>query len=630
MKNTVEIKIMAPPDLPSLKQRRKEYSAYLNRITLEMLKKYYPVFSDAKIAGKKKEILIPELVSAMAFADEDSFDNWFFLFPALTQKLFYRLAFDNLVPVKKLEVEFGLSLIYETSSYGWEKKWAFHKELGLGFLDVHSHYGQTYTSLPYSIRLVLLDWLVPPPDLSLESCAVPGDAVPSPWNNDIADSLPLLYEALEELFSPREPSNSPFQHIRGFKKKEIEELRAASAFKPFDVPEIPVKEIKASELAPDSVDVSARFILAMKNFSIARPKDGQQEAKNLVRDFFSEESQYKGHTNHPDRHSLEFNVLFDHISKSSDYFLRYGTELPDSRRIFRSILAQCAQDGRAFDADKVTSLMYRTRQNFTFSPWNLERHIKFKASSVTVDGLTYSNTYYDEFYPTGIMTYPLLVAPLFKAYCYLFAALGVLEITQQMPPLSRSQGEKRRPISPYDSLKTFRVTELGKWCLDLTEKPPERPKAEYQAIADRELLLVTVQGTSLERTVYLDRIGRKLGPDRWRISPDSFIAGCVNKKQIEDRVAKFKALIDPEPAPHWSALFEKVINRAGLFDESPADMLIYRLPGDQAFAEELLRDTEFRSLVHRAEGGLLIVPRENRKKFIVALNKHGVAVFAPL
>jgi hypothetical protein len=68
---------------------------------------------------------------------------------------------------------------------------------------------------------------------------------------------------------------------------------------------------------------------------------------------------------------------------------------------------------------------------------------------------------------------------------------------------------------------------------------------------------LTVQGSSLERTVYLDRIGRKLGPDRWRISPDSFIAGCADKKQIEERTHKFKALIDPSPLLTGALFLEK-------------------------------------------------------------------------
>jgi hypothetical protein len=628
VKSTVEIKTMTPPNLPTKKQRIKKYTSSLNQFPMEALKKYYPVFSPEKIAGKKKADLVLGLASAMAFDNEKAFREWLFGLPVLTQNLLYRLAFDSLVPIKKLEAEFGLPFVHEVSAYSWEKEWAFHEELGLDFLDVYFQYEQTYTLLPYAIRLVLLEWLVPPPDYSLESCAADAATGGAPWDNsaDIADSLPLFYDALQELFNRMKPEDSPFRCIRGFKKKDADELRTSSAFKPFDVPG---KGIKAADLVPDSADLTARFILAMNNFSIARPKDGQAEVKNLVVSFFSEESRYPGYVNPPDRHSLEFNVLFDHISKGSDHSLRYGSAMPFSRDIFRSILVSCARNGKTFDADKTVSFIYRSQQNFTFFPEGTDKHIKYRAGSITVDGLVYSGRYYDEFYPKGIMAYPLLMAPLFKAYCYLFAALGLLEITQCMPPLSRSRGEKRLPISPYDSLKTFRVTELGKWCLGLTDKRPARLKAEYQAIADRELLLVTVQGSSLERTVYLDKIGRKLGPDRWRISPDSFIAGCVNKKQIEDRITKFKDLIDPSPAPHWSALFEKALTRSGLFDAALDNLLVYSLPSDQAIAEELLRDTEFRALVCRAERGLLIIHSEDRKKFVAVLNKHGIAVFVP-
>jgi hypothetical protein len=627
MKNTVEIKTMTPLKLPTKKQRIKKYTEYLDQFTMETLRKYHSVFLRGKAGGKKKYDLIALLTEAMAFDNEKAFRLWFFGLPVLTQNLFYRLAFDNMVPIKKLEAEFGLSLVYEVSAYSWQKKWAFHEALGLDFLEVYFQYGQTYTILPHTIRLTLLDWLVPPPDYNLESCAAdPADSARAPWDNsaNIADSLPLLYEAIGELFSRMKPEDSPFRSIRGFKKKNVDELRVSSAFKPFDVPG---KEIKAADLIPDSADLTARFLLAMHNFSIVRPKDGQGEVKKLVASFFGEESQYPGYVNPPDRHSLEFNVLFDHISRGTEYSLRYGGALPDSRDIFRSVLVFCAKDGRSFDAEKTASFIYRSRQDFTFFPEGTGKYIKYKADSINADGLVYSEKYYGELYPIGIMLYPLLISPLFKAYCYLFAALGVLEITQHIPPLSRSRGEKLLPISPYESLKTFKVTELGKWCLGLTEKRPARPKAEYQAIADKELFLVTVQGSSLERTVYLDKIGRKLGPDRWRISPDSFISGCVNKKQIEDRVSKFKDLIDPDPAPHWSALFEKALSRSGLFDAALDNLLVYRLPPEEAIAEELLRDAEFRSLVCRAEKGLLIVPGENRKKFFAVLNKHGIAVF---
>ncbi|MDR3192686.1 MAG: hypothetical protein LBT87_06435 [Treponema sp.] len=655
MKNTIEIKTRISPNLSSRKQWLAGFTEQLNRLTVDDLKTYYVLFLGEKPKGLNKMSLVSALLKTAAFKDEKSFRDWFFRLPVLTQNLLYRLSFDYYVPAQKLEEELGLSLVREISTYYWDEKWAFHEELGIGFLRIHTQYNKAFVVLPYILRMILVDWLVPPPELSLENCLFSGDAAASVWDNSgaVNDSLPLLFDALADFLGRAGPLEPAFRYIRGFKKNELDGLRASSGFKLFDGPQLlpETKEqktrgraspgLRAGDLVPDSADLTARFILAMKNFSIARPKNGQKEVKNLVSAFFSDKSQYESYSP-PDRHSLEFNVLFDHISKPSSYSLRYEGELPYARKFFQDILVFCAKDGGTFDADKVARFIYRNAQYFSFYFNDTERHLKYRADTIIAEGIQFSS-YNSEFYPGGVLQYYLLTAPLLKAYCYLFAALGLLEISQSAPPLDRILNEKNRPFSPYDSLKSFRVTEFGKWCLGLTEKCPEPPKAEYQAIADKELLLVTVQGNSLERTVYLDRIGRKLGgqaekksraesgagsgTDRWRVSPDSFIAGCTDKSQIEDRINKFKALIDPAPAPHWLALFEKALNRAGLFDRPLDDMLVYPLPADRGVTEELLRDTELRSLVHRAEGGFLAVPLKNKKKFFALLNIHGIAVF---
>jgi hypothetical protein len=641
MNGMTEIKTRTPPDLPDRKQRIKDMRQYLIQSNTEDLKKYYPLFFGFKAKNLNKNDLVAELAKASSFDSETAFREWFFKLPVLTQNLLYRLAFDFYVPVQFLEHEFGLSLVRVDSEPYWRKRWVFHSELGLQFLNIYDLYEEAFTVLHYVIRKPLTDWLVPPPELSLENCAVgnaangsadSGGAFNPAWENSIGItlSLPLLYDAMAELFRLMRPPDSPYRCLRGFKKKDLDKLRTSSGLKPFDVP---ASEAKAADLVPDSTDLTARFLLSMHNFSIARPKDSQNAIKTLVSNFFGEKSLYKGYVNPPDRHSLEYNVLFDHVSKTSDYSLKYEGGLPYSRKIFLDTLVFCARDGRAFDADKVSRQIFRTLQNFSFYHNDIARYLKYRADKIITDEQTYTVSRYDEFYPNGGLEYYLLTAPLFKAYCYLFAALGLLEITQQSPPLRRIQNEKKRPLSPYDSLKTFRVTEFGQWCLGLTKKRPEPPKIEYQAIADKELLLVTVQGNSLERSIYLDKIGRRLGSradsgtERWRISPDSFIEGCSDITQIHERVNKFRDLIDPEPAPHWLGLFDKVVNRAGLFDANLDDMLVYPLPAERNLVEELLEDREFRSLVHRAEGGLIVVPEKNWRKLVEVLKKHGIAVF---
>jgi hypothetical protein len=226
-----------------------------------------------------------------------------------------------------------------------------------------------------------------------------------------------------------------------------------------------------------------------------------------------------------------------------------------------------------------------------------------------------------------LLRHELLTKPVFKAYCFVSACLGLLEITLKEPPVRRTYRDKQTPLAIYDSLESVRITEFGLWCLDLVKKQPPRPKREYQAIADKELFLVTVQGKSLERTVFLDKIGEKLGENRWRVSPGSFISGCVSTAQIVDRVDRFKRLIDAAPNPHWLGLFKQALDRAGVFGANRVDALVFTLPEDQALSRELLEDGDLRDIAMRAEGRLLVVPVKNQRKFYDLLARHGIANF---
>jgi hypothetical protein len=347
----------------------------------------------------------------------------------------------------------------------------------------------------------------------------------------------------------------------------------------------------------------------------------------MVTGFFGKDTLYKRTWYYPDRNYLESNVCIDHLTRSPGYYLENYAGLPASRKIFHEILLEVAKDGRRFDTDKLAEHIKVTAKRFSFCGSAYEDTLRIKASSLEVDGITYSCDQYEDFRVHGILRHHLMVKPLFKAYCYIFAALGLLEITQKTPPLAVTKAAKQSPISPYDSLKTIRITKLGLWCLGLSSEKPQLPRHEYQAIADKELLLVTVQGRSLERTLYLDKIGIKLGENRWRVSPASFISGCESKNQIEDRIMRFKKLIDPAPAPHWLELFDRAVARAGLFGRYRNDVLVYSLGENRKIAEELLRDPELRYIAFRAEGGMLIVPLKSQKKFIALLNEHGIASF---
>ncbi|MDR3161770.1 MAG: hypothetical protein LBU28_09165 [Spirochaetaceae bacterium] len=613
------VEIYSPRNLPPLKQRVQDFMPYLESLTLQELRTLYASFTGENPPARNKHDLIIKYAEALAFPTPEAFKEWIEHLPPLARRILRWVVRDGYVPVVLIEKEAGEPVLVVDTTYAWRKVYSLKPEFRLSFLSMQRARSVLILTILPVFRNALLPWLVPPAEPADCVLKTPPAAF---WSNSlrIAESFPLLCDTLRELLpSCLSGGVLPEKLVRGgFKKREIQTLRTSSGFPAF-----------GSASAPDCAELAARFVLCMTNFNPRRPPEGQEALRKLTADFFNNKTLFNDFMLPPDRKYLEFNILTDHLSRTPGYYLEGANrELPLSRSVFQDILRMVARDGRWFDADILADRIRQSGMVFAFCNASLEDSLKIKADALDIGGLTYEAEEYDnDFNPTGVFRHELLVKPVFKAYCLLFAALGLLDISFKDPPLRRHYHGKALPISPYDCLGAIRITELGLWCLRFTTRLPPRPERNYQAIADRELYLVTVQGNSLERQVYLDRIGVKLGENRWRISPASFIAGCENKHQIDDRISRFKFLIDPQPAPHWEALFDKVLNRAGLFDQRRAEVLVYQLPEDRALAEELLSDPALKPIALRAEGKLLVVPAKNHRKFLAFLNDHGISHF---
>ncbi|MCL2139720.1 MAG: hypothetical protein FWH41_09365 [Treponema sp.] len=613
---TKGIETRTPANLKPLVIRKRELIKCLDALTVDFLKIIYKYFFGRTTAIKKSDLC--EVISeALTFSSVEQFEVWFFSLPELIQKILHEAVFTDYVPIPYLEKKLGVPIAVYENKY-WKSEWKFLPAQNIDFLPIGASYGCPVTVLPVFLRSVLAVWLSPPPPFHFSGCRIQDQS--EYWNNSLAisDTYPLLCDALQNILEEINPLDYEKILRKGFGKTRIKELRSSTGFLPFNI---------EGEFFPDSVDLAARFILCLYNFNPQRPSDGHEGIRKLVQDFFSSETLYPKRYDAPDRAYLEYTICIEHLSKSSAYSLRDNTKLPASRNVFYNILMQLARDGSWFDADNLAQHIRITGKDFSFCASYLESNLRIRADSFDIDGQIFLPGYSD-FHPDKVMRYPLLVRPLFKAYCYYFAVLGILEIVQVQPPLARSYNNKKYPVSPYDSIKAIRITELGRWCLGLTDKLPPKPVHEYHAIADSELLLVTVQGSSLERQVYLDKIGQRLGENRWRVNPASFIAGCANIRQINDRIERFKALIDPNPAPHWEQLFKKVLDRVGLFSKNRSDMLVYDLPENPEITEELLSDPELKRIMRRVEGRMLAIAAKDQKKFFALLNEHGIAPLA--
>jgi hypothetical protein len=413
----------------------------------------------------------------------------------------------------------------------------------------------------------------------------------------------------------------PFKRNKALGKRDVAELRTSSGFSLWD-------DYSAAEL--DGYSMLTRFFLTMTGFRPTRPDDGFQGIKDLVLAFFEESK--KGDFNGITAliQQFEYEVLLTHFSNKVNFNVTY--ELPPARKMFYDLFLRLAKDGSVFDVEALCSYIRFLPYEFNLCIGYVESDLRLKGDAVILDGTTYKiNTddydYYSSkeyIHPVGYFYHGLFVKPLLKAYLYLFAALGLLEITQAPPAKNKFTKGKPLAISPYDALVSVRVTELGRWCLGVSDVKPAPPQRKYEAIADNELFLVTVRGINLERTIFLDKIGTKLGDERWRISPASFLSGCKNAADLDDNIKRFHRLIDDKPAAHWEALFEKLQKRAGLFDKNDDSAIVYELPDDRELCEELLRDSAIRNIAYRAEGGRLIIAQKNKNKFAGFLAEHGI------
>jgi hypothetical protein len=209
----------------------------------------------------------------------------------------------------------------------------------------------------------------------------------------------------------------------------------------------------------------------------------------------------------------------------------------------------------------------------------------------------------------------MLGLPLFKGYLYLFALLGLVEITEKEPPKPLWYKDKAKIISNYDGLDMIRFTKLGAYCLDLVNTYETVSQNSYEAIADKDLLLVTFRGKSLEHKLFLKQVGIPLGPDRFHLDETSFIQGCSSYREVEARIDRFKDLIEAEPSPRWKEFFKRLKARSELL-KKPEIAMLFDLNEADPEVLALLKNEKVRPLYKLVEGNKIIVLLKDQKKFL--------------
>ena len=607
----------APSSAVDISPKMEEYREYLESFTVEQLHGIRTCLGFEFKKGNKNALVSATLGFLSSLEDQDHFAKWFASLPSYLSRAIEEATFKGYVDVALVQKLTGESVFVETRSFYYER-YRINANLKLGIFDLYLNYTRALLFMKPVFRRLMASFLPIPPQYTI----LPDTEKESQgWSaaETLSESMPLLLRSIAALLEDH--SNHDKILRRGLKKGTIRRLRARSAFPSFPV---------GSKIGADSIDLITRFLMIdPQQSSTCGTKDVRDFIKEVVTTFFvvPPSGQIITHYALIDS-SFEYSVLLPHVSKGRGPRLRssFFDHFPPARSIFYQMVKIMAESGGWYDVNAAVESVRVQALPFTIFRYDYgtsELIVKGEKLILPEEGTIEVDAWEKGFVPDIYLSHALITRPLLKGYCYLMASLGLLEIEEEEPEKLLVKNEKRLPISPFEGLSWVRITSFGAWCFGTSQDKPELRRVQYEAIADRELPLVTYRGQSLECKVFLERIGTPIGEDRFRISEASFIRNCRNIAEIEYQIGEFKRLIAREPAGHWEELFSRIRERALLFEDQEPCVMI-RLPEDRELRRLFLEEKKLSSLVVRAEGGRIVVPQRNYKKLRKALEEFGV------
>ncbi len=590
----------------ALSKKGKAISYDLQGFSIDSLTSIYHCLTGTTPLSREKPELRMQIASLLDFDDQQEFDLYFNGLPLYLQEAVQKGTFEQFVDIRSLKTPEEKPLITKQQlqgSYYYRETLGTNPDLRLGIFDVHS---QCVLELYPSLVTVFSAWLPKPSGYTLQPLP---EIEGTLWSDDLqlSEVIPLLVEATGHIVKRKGLDDVS---RKGLLKGEIKSLRASCALESFSV---------AGSYGLDPIELFVQTLTHLEEKTFKRPDDGEAFVKEMVQQVFSE---CRSGIRNPIGNELEYFCLLRQFSKSA---YGYSVEIKRQVRIaLKELLHQMYVDGSWFSIENLFQSFVLHGNEFDF--WDsdvLGRVLYLRGDSIETEFCSYESSPYDKgFRARGILKRMLFEKPLFKAYCYLFAVLGLVEIGEKPAPLILDKKGKMHPLTPYEGICSMKVTPFGAWCLGFTEKRPEAKKREFETIADSNLLLVTFKGLSLERRLFLEQIGDVMGSERYKISEVSFIRGCSNPSDIRSRIEKFKQLIEANPSDRWLSFFAMVEQRSTLFAHGEA-VLLYTFPDDAAIRKMFALDPAFRKIIIRAEGNRIVIKRKEQALFKKLLAAHG-------
>ena len=208
--------------------------------------------------------------------------------------------------------------------------------------------------------------------------------------------------------------------------------------------------------------------------------------------------------------------------------------------------------------------------------------------------------------------------PALQGFAFMLTSLGIAELA--LAPESQSQRH-----SPFDRAAYIRLTPLGRYALGL-DNDYEAPKSDHVAYFELDpdrLIIRSLANPNPYAQLLLDT-SVAISRNRYETSARSFLAHCQSRSDVEEKIGIFKQFVSSELPPLWKQFFDSLLQHCNPLTSNRTGYKIYQLsPSNTDLVRLLTTDPRLRTLVVRAEGYLLLVKKDDLKRFTEELKKHG-------
>jgi len=199
--------------------------------------------------------------------------------------------------------------------------------------------------------------------------------------------------------------------------------------------------------------------------------------------------------------------------------------------------------------------------------------------------------------------------PFLRGSFFLFAAFGLCDLAYDEPDL-KSLG--RGSYSSWDGLRYVRRTKLGDFVCGIADVYDSSGIAsDTQITLSPDTLLIMTDSADASAAAILEPYTERLGANRFRTDSQVFLKNIRSKKELEGKIALFKQIIGEKLPPNWQAFFQDLLHKINPFEEV-AEPRVLQIPADnKALIQLIAQDAVLKSLVIKAEGYMIIIPKGN-------------------